>query len=197
MAIAQTAEAYRDALISMLPPGAAWPTDPDSELGKLLLALGDELARIEQRGIDLLNESDPRGTLEMLTDWEGTFDLPDACSGLGVTLQQRREAVTALFTLVGGQSRQYFIDLAESLGFPGATITEFDPHTVDETVDAPIYGLEWLHAWQLTAALGDINQFNADSHVGESLGEETPITRLECVINRLKPAHTVALFEYT
>jgi uncharacterized protein YmfQ (DUF2313 family) len=192
-----TAAEYRDQLMALAPPGAAWPREPDSTCGQLMQALADELARVDSRGDALIDETDTRTVVELLADWERVAGLPDACSGLGVTQQQRRAALTAALVTTGGQSRQYFIDLAARLGFAGATISEFDPHSVDQSVDAPLYGLEWRFAWLLSAPAAAVDQFKVSSNVDESLGEQAPQTRLECVINRLKPAHTVALFEYT
>lgn len=194
----RTAADYQQQLNALLPPGALWEAlRQDENAQALLLALADEFARIDARADDLLRELDPRTVSELLAEWEAWAGLPDACSGLGETLQQRRDALHAALTSEGGQSRAYFIALAERIGFPGATITEFEPHTVEMSVDAPIYGTDWRFAWLLSVAMPAVIQFNVESSVDESLGEQAPTTRLECVINKLKPAHTVALFEYT
>lgn len=189
---------YQQQLNALLPPGQLWESlRQDENTQALLLALADEFARIDARADDVLRELDPRSVSELLAEWEAWADLPDSCSGLGETLQQRRDALHAALTSEGGQSRAYFIALADRLGFTGATITEFEPHTVDQSVDAPIYGADWRFAWLLSAVMPDVAQFNVESNVDESLGELAPTTRLECAVNKLKPAHTVALFEYT
>lgn len=194
-----SAEQYAEQLKQLMPRGRLWDDliAQDAEFSKWLKALAIEYSRIDDRMSKLIDETDPRTMQEMLIEWEDYLDLPDSCIGQVETVQQRRETVQNILTSVGGQSRAYFIGIAESLGFPGATITEYDPYTVDETVDAPIYGAEWAHAWKLGAPAAIVNQFTVESVVDESLGETAPSTRLECVTNKYKPAQTVALFEYT
>jgi uncharacterized protein YmfQ (DUF2313 family) len=189
---------YQQQLNALLPPGALLESLRHDEAAQaLLLALADEFARLDGRADDLLRELDPRSVSELLAEWEAWAGLPDTCSGLGETLQQRRDALHASLTAEGGQSRAYFVALAERLGFAGATITEYEPHTVEMSVDAPIYGTDWRFAWLLSVATPDVVQFNVESNVAEGLGEQAPTTRLECAINKYKPAHTIALFEYT
>ncbi len=45
-----TPEQYQQAGLALLPIGRAWTRSPDSQLGKLMLGLGDELARIDTIG---------------------------------------------------------------------------------------------------------------------------------------------------
>lgn len=194
-----SASDYLQQLKDLLPRGRLWNAlrEEGKLFGQLLNALAQEFERVDAANNTLIDEADPRTALQLLPDWEAFVGLPDTCSGLGTTNQQRRDALLEALTSVGGQSRAYFIGLAEQLGFTDATIIEYDPHTVDESVDAPIYGADWQFVWKLSAAMPPVVQFNADSTVDESLGELAPTTRLECIINQRKPAHTLALFEYT
>ena len=41
----------------------------------------------------LIDESDPRSTLEMLNDWERAFGLPDSCTDAADTLAERQNAL--------------------------------------------------------------------------------------------------------
>lgn len=72
---ALTAEIYSRVQQHLLPPGITWKRDGDGELTKVLLATGDELARVSQRGVDLIDEADPRTTDELLTDFETALGL--------------------------------------------------------------------------------------------------------------------------
>lgn len=71
---------YLQQLAALLPTGPALPREPGSTLMRLLEPPAAELARIELRGLALLDEADPRATTEMLVDWERAFGLPDGCS---------------------------------------------------------------------------------------------------------------------
>lgn len=196
--MAQDLNAYTDQLISLMPRGVIWDemTEHDTHFTALLTALAEEFARIDGRTEQLINETDPRSIFEMLFDWEQWLGLPGDCSAQANTLEQRRQAVWDLLTSTGGQSRQYFINLAARLGYT-VTITEFFPHTVISPVNYPLYGKNWLYLWQVNALNQgeEIRYMTVISGVNEPLAtRDTNI--LECALNRLKPAHTRILFNY-
>ena len=70
-----SAEAYGRMVRHLFPPGKLWRFEPGSLLEAITLACGDELARIEARGVDLARESDPRTTSELLPDFEAMLGL--------------------------------------------------------------------------------------------------------------------------
>lgn len=191
-----TPERYAEQLDALLPQGQAWPREPGSRLHALTRALAEEFARVEARADALLSEALPATTLEMLEDWERVTGLPDPCVTESQTIQERRNAMLARLTSAGGQSREFFISLAECLGFT-ITITEFHPFRAGRSSagDAAC-SVEWRHAWRVNAPETTVISFRAgQSAAGEPLrkwGNEL----LECVFNRVKPAHTVLLFGY-
>jgi len=192
-----SADDYARQLAALLPPGPAWSTDDAAAtLSSQLNAWAQEFARIQARADVLVEEADPRITYELLTDYERIFGLPTACMyGIEQTVQQRHDALVSQMTSVGGQSRAYFIALALAAGFI-ITITEFKPFDVGMTVADPVYGVDWVFAWQVNAATTTVTYFRAVSGVDEALaawGNQL----LECLINRYKPAHTLAIFSYT
>ncbi len=190
-----TAADYLAQLQALLPQGPAWPRESSANLTKLLRAMADEFVRIDGRASQLLEETDPRTTLELLADWERVAGLPDSCVTASQTTAQRRAALHARLTTLGGQSAAYFIALAESLGYT-VTITEFHLHTVEDDVDYPLYAAPWQFAWQVNAPQDTIGVFSVADTVDDPLawwGNES----LECVIGRLKPAHTHVLFAYS
>ncbi|MDP1682723.1 MAG: DUF2313 domain-containing protein [Burkholderiales bacterium] len=189
-----TAEQYLSQLQALLPLGAAWPRDAEATLTKLLQAFSDELARVDGRAAALIDEADPRTTSELLTDWERVAGLPDSCVAVEQSTAQRIAALVTKLTTIGGQSATYYIALAATLGY-AITITEFHEHSVDDDVDYPLYSAAWQFAWQVNAPLNTIFELSVDDSVDDPLaswGNEA----LECVINRLKPAHTHVLFAY-
>lgn len=186
---------YLAQLKALLPPGQAWPRDASARLTQLLSAWSDELARVDGRVAQLLEEIDPRTTGELLPDWERVAALPAPCVDEAQTTSQRRATLHAKLTTLGGQNAAYFIALAESLGYT-VTITEFHLHTVEDDVDYPLYATPWQFAWQVNAPQDNVGQLSVIDSVDDPLawwGNET----LECVINRLKPSHTHVLFAYS
>ncbi len=192
-----TAADYRAQLQALLPQGPAWPREEDATLTKFLAGLAEELARVDARAQVLIEEADPRTTLELLPDWERVAGLPDTCTVQPDTLQERRAALVAKLTALGGASRQYFIDVAAALGF-AITITELGPFLAGHSAAGDAAGSEaWRPVWRVNAAEFTITSFAAGiSAAGEPLrdwGNEI----LECVLRRLKPAHTEIEFFYS
>ncbi len=56
-------------LLKLHPPGAAWPRDPTTIRGRFWAAIGDGVARIEAAALALLDEADPRTTVQMIPEW--------------------------------------------------------------------------------------------------------------------------------
>lgn len=194
--MALTAAEYLAQLQALLPPGAAWRRDEGSALTEFLNALAEELARIDQRIDALLNEADPRTTYELLADWERVAGLPDPCTPADASIEERRLSLVQRLTMLGGASRQYFIDLAASLGYPGATVTEFRPFTcVSECEDSLTQPPDWPHTWQLNLAETRITNMTCVSACNAALRSWGDFT-IECVVRRLRPAQTHVLFAY-
>jgi uncharacterized protein YmfQ (DUF2313 family) len=180
-----------------LPRGAAWPRDPDALLTSLTAALAARHADVHRRAVQLLAvEADPRSTVEMLPDWEHAYGLPDPCTPLNATLQQRRAALVAKIVSIGGQSRAYFIQVAAALGY-AITIEEFKPSIVGVTHCGDLLRDKgWRFLWRVHApAVKSWRAKAGASTAGEFLGAHGT-GPLECVLNRLKPAHTVLEFAY-
>lgn len=192
-----TAAEYREQLKALLPPGQAFPRDPGTTLHDLLDGMSIELSRLDGRASVLPQEANPATSLELLPDWERVVGLPDKCSGvIEETLQGRRNALLTKLTSTGGQSPTYFIELAASLGYT-VTIEEFRPFRAGVSVAGDLLtNGPWVHTWLIRAPEVSITEFRAGlSAAGERLrtwGNDT----LECKINQLKPAHTIALFAY-
>lgn len=194
--MALTEQDYASQLADLLPVGAAWPREPDSKLARLLAGLAVEFARVDARGDELLAESDPRTTYELLSEWERVEGLPDECTVPGGSAAARREALLSRLTGIGGQSRAYFISIAAALGYPGATITEFRPFHCQSACDDSLDPDPWRFVWQLNLPTAvNVRYMTAESAADGALGEWGDTT-LECVINRLKPAHTIVQFVY-
>lgn len=190
------ASTYLRMLLSLLPSGLAWPKEQGTELYKAMDSFSQELERIDARSWDLIKETDPRTTFELISDWERVLGLPDECAGQAQTLQGRRNEILSKLTSSGSINRQFYIDLAASLGFE-VTITEFRPFRAGLSVagDALTNG-DWIYAWRVNAPQNTIAYFRAGmSSAGEPLavwGNDI----LECVIRKRAPAGTIVLFCY-
>jgi uncharacterized protein YmfQ (DUF2313 family) len=158
---------------------------------------------------------------EMLMDWERVAGLPDACIGQLPSTDLRRSALVRKLTLQRGQSRAYFIALAEYLldesnvcsidelyaparigGHVGDAIQGQRPaafarcgiNRIGDPLFVPATG--WIYAWRLNSPLRSFWL----ARVGEArIGDPLRLfgsRLLECVITQEKPAHTIVRFGY-
>ena len=86
----RTAAQYHAQLRSLLPSGPAWDPEQVPELEEVLEGVAQELARLDARAADLLNEMDPAGVSELVPDWERVMNLPDPCLGATPLFDDRR-----------------------------------------------------------------------------------------------------------
>lgn len=189
---------YERQLLALRPPGPAW-----AENDALLSGMAVGLARLHNRALDLIEEADPRTTYEMLAAWERVAGLPDVCPHSPnhyddgeQTIEERQRRLVQKLTSLGGQSRAYFIQLAEALGYPGATITEFRPFICTSSCDDGLDPDPWRHVWRLNIPQGTgLSIFATGSTCAEPL-RTWGNARLECTITQLKPAQSHVLFAY-
>jgi len=191
------AAAYQDALLSLLPQGLPWPRETATVLGQWLGSWADTLARVDTRAADLLDECDPRTTVQRLADWERAYGLPDPCLGALGDDALRRAALLVRVTGQGGQSPAYYLALAAALGF-SASITEFDViHDVTQPVTAALTGTAWAYRWTLHLDVTvPVQHWRVDGRVDTALGSWVGNAALECLLRRLKPAHTLLVISY-
>jgi uncharacterized protein YmfQ (DUF2313 family) len=177
-----TEETYAQQLVALQPKGAIWPTEPTSLLHTFFASIGAVLATLHNRLLVLIEEADPRTTIELLAEWERLLGLPDDCwtNPETLSLQVRRNRVVQKLTVGGGQSRAFYTSIAEALGYE-ITITEPSPHN-----------------WTVTVAEPRVTYFRTgESKCGDSLGLIDRTEDLECVLQASKPAHSRLLVAYT
>lgn len=199
MATEDKIQTYQRLLKRLLPKGWVWDFSPDSKLSNLISGLAAELARVDDAASNLLVESDPRTTFDLLTDWERVVGLPDACTGLAPTISERRFQIVAKLIRGGTQNKQFFVDLAASLGYT-ITVDDIEEHDqfrvgINRVGDRLSNG-SWVYAISITVPKNTIRPFRVGfNSAGERLVEFGDDV-LECVINDNKPAHAVVIFKY-
>ena len=188
---------YAQAMTNLLPRGPAWPRDPSSELVALMGALSPTYQRSGASAAALIPDVAPASTYNFLTEWEETLGLPDPCTPLNPTAEQRRAAVLAKFIGSGGQSVSYMISIAAALGYP-ITVTEFSTFRLGfSTLGSSLCGVGWESVWQVNAPTITISYFQLGNGVLGDAFLSTGNTQLECRLNAIKPAHTNLIFKYS
>jgi len=190
---------YFEQLVLLQPPGLALPQDANSDWGRLLQGLALEPERIEGRAADLVRESDPRATVELLEDWERAYGLPDPCMPAGATLQERRAALLKRITDIGRQDLVWYAEIAAMLGYD-VDIEEYHPFVCGQSecggqdVCGPEETRYW---WNMTIYGPRLVLFRCgESMPCERLGDWQAAEDLECMIRRNQQAHTLVTFTY-
>lgn len=140
--VTRTGADYADAMQTLLPRGQAWPRWLKAVLMQVVTGLTRIWGDFELMASKLLEvDSDPRLTIDLLPDWERNWGLPDPCYAAPTSLDERHLALLMRMTIEGGQSREFFIGIAASLGY-SITITEYRPFFIamDRCGDNRTYG---------------------------------------------------------
>jgi uncharacterized protein YmfQ (DUF2313 family) len=207
---------YTHALQALLPQGIAWPRWPDTVFMRTVRGLAGIFGWCDGRAGDLLErESDPRQTVEMLDWWEQAWR-PFPCDAPNpATIGERQTKLVLWMTLMGGQSRQFFISSAARMGYQ-ISISEYRPFMVgvDAVGDNRTLNPDGsLGPWPCWIGPPAENRFAWTVHVQQSklvwfrcgtgqCGIDPHLkiglaTDLECMIRTWRPAHTEVLFDYS
>lgn len=209
-----TADDYASGFNQLLPSGPAWPRDRTSVLQMVVAGLAEIWGSPVDTSAALLltQESDPRSTVILLSDWERAWGLPDDCVDEGQSIADRQAALVQKYTLLGAQSREFFINVANQLGYQIDTIREWSPfmagvsrcgdtRNLDDNVHYrwEIGPPEMRFYWSISVGVLKDTWFRASS--GQA-GVDPMLrigiaSELECLIRRWAPAHTVVTFDYS
>lgn len=169
-------EDYLPVLRDLLPPGRMWSRESGTNLDDLLRALSYTFSAVARRGLELLDEADPRTTTELLPDWERAMALPD-CSPGPTGLQERRDAIVAKLNGFLDPNTTNLIAAAMAVGYT-ITIKTFKPFVAGSAAGDSLYQDPWQFAWEVRGPRG----------VDDAL--------VECAMAQRSPEHTVLLFQY-
>lgn len=191
-----TASDYLRAFQAYMPKGRAWPDDTDSTMATVLSGYCPGMERINSRSNALIEDAFPPTAHELLPEWELSLGLPDLCIGEAATLQARRAQVVAKMTGTGGQSKAYFIRYALALGFE-VSFQDYTPFRAGQhRMGHPLGDEGWAHTWAVIAPQTTVISFvMGKSATGEPL-QSWGNSALQCIFERIAPAHTELLFIY-
>lgn len=183
----------------LLPRGPIWKPKQGSILFGVLSAAAAEFARIDARIDRLLDESDPRTSIEMLDTWFKDYGVPSKCLEVisDPTLEQKRQELLAKITSNSPLNAAYFIELGRVLGYE-VEVKTFKPHNVMSGVDELIYDDDWVTTFVLDIHVASDTNYellNTTWDVSQPLAVWGEIL-LECVIRAQAPAHTHVIFQY-
>jgi uncharacterized protein YmfQ (DUF2313 family) len=194
-AIEYTQADYLAALQDHMPRGAIWPRDADAVQTQVLGAVAYSYLRSGARAVGLLSDAFPVAPVELLPEWEASLGLPDPCAGIAPSLQARQQAVAARFVATGGQNAAYFVAVAAALGYQ-ITITQFAPSRFGQAFGMLFGGSAWAYTWQVNAPEYSVQPLQFGGDFGDYFSQWGN-TVLQCELQRLAPAHTTLIFNYS
>ncbi len=189
---------YTNQMNQLMPTGLAWSRVRGSANERLLEGMAEEPARIEARAIYLvLKEFFAQSARELLSEWEVEYGLPDECTTLGVTYEERIENLLRKIRTIGGQSIEYLIGVAAALGIEIA-IGEFKPFRAGMSrAGDRLYSREWRFVFRVIIPSTRMYWFRAGRNsAGDPLRYWRRNEILECIINKLKPSHSFVIYAY-
>jgi uncharacterized protein YmfQ (DUF2313 family) len=173
-------QAYKKMVLQLFPLGGIW-RNLSTTTDLFVEAFCTEINRLHLRVRDLFREINPATSEELLPDWERIALLPEEQPTPADTIAQRQLVVAAkMLTSYSGPSRQFFTDLAASMGI---TVIVTDG-TEDET--PPRVDIARVDLARLNNE-GNIFEWNVDLIADPN----NLFSKYQTIIERIKPAHTV------
>lgn len=186
----QNADAYKQVLLGLLPPGNALKAAPGSNLDLLLQGLAEEPAAVDASAAGIIPESLPNETQAMLPDWNLEAQLPDDCAPADQTADQQRAALTQKLSSNQTVTAAFLQEVAELLGFAVTVVKRHGRRYGDMTMYGQnVYGTTygdngWNFVMEIHAPLTTFQQRTYGSNYSEkyaSWGNDL----LECTLEKL------------
>lgn len=192
--MAMTAQDYQQSGLHLLPNGKAWTKAPDGSLAQLMLATGDEFARIDNVNDALLNEMHPDRAFMLLESWEDFAGLPDCSIDREATIESRRSALKTKLTMAGSLCIPFYEQLAASRGY-SITLVECYPHHCLRGCNYPIYPEKnWFRVFVYVAST--VSHYSTVLDNCKQRLRVADAADLECLLERYAPAETEFIFIY-
>lgn len=156
-----------------------------SILGTLLSCFAAELLRLDNRANDLLRESSPGLSVELLPRWEKVAGLPDRCNQAVQTLEERQIQAHIKLRLAGEvTTTQFYINIAADLGFTIEIDTEY--YNTASVCGTAICGV---------SPCGDGFGVRSGVMLVKVLAGVGTLDAMQCTFYRVQSAHFIIIWE--
>lgn len=168
----------------------------NSNLRKILLGLASEFVRFRDKANLIYDEYNPKSTTDFITEWETQVGIPDDCFGNTGTLEERRTNILLKLAGINTTTAEQFKNIAFILGYNINVSTGIDtsvfplqlPFILMNQVEAPFTIVITLPASEQVDGLPLELPFTLTSEAPEIL---------QCLFNKIKPAHCNIIFRYS
>lgn len=193
---------YTDLFKKLLPKGPAWSKSDEGTMDGIAKAVGSFFFYVHERLEKALNEMHPETCNETLLDWEKDLGLPETCihgtHAKGQTVSDRVQEVIAKINRSFSPTIENFVKLAKYLGYDIKIITT-PPAICGIAMCGDRLGGARSESYYMISITDStrIKYARAGSACcGDHLCTITYATDLECLLNRIKQAHTIFTFNY-
>lgn len=186
-------------LAKHLPTGRVWDKkcDPNSNIHKLLEALGSGFKAIQEKIEELSIEFDINQSFLLLPDWEKSVGLPDQCFGSFSELAKRRKEVIDRFRKIPKVSLAEIQTAVNEL-FPGVNISlypgaEYYSFSYD-------FGFEFIgginEKFVLVVKIDEVEGYGFSYDFGFDFVFSVNTESVACYLRELIPANVILFFSY-
>ena len=193
---------YKKLFQNLMPSGPAWSRSPKSDMSKLGDAAAAFFFYIHQRVEKAAREMFPDTCEETLVDWEAMLELPEPCEhgnhAEGQTFYERVNAAIAKINRNISPTKENFAKLANFLGYNVSIVTTPPSVCGIARCGENLGGATEANYYWITIVDGArLSYARCGTAVcGEVLCRITWAEDLECLLNRIKPAHTIIKLSY-
>lgn len=189
---------YKELILNLFPNGRAWNKLRNSKFTKLIETYSKEFVRVHKRVDQVLEEADPRTISETMDDWERVLGLPDSCTfGVDQSFEERKLTILQKLTTGGGANAAFFEEIATQFGYPDVKVTNYKRCRSGAARSGDsITNIGWEFVFRISSpdALAQTAK-SGSAKSGDPIRKfGNPI--MECVMQKLKPAHTTIDFSF-
>lgn len=133
----------------ILPPGTVFNKKEDSWEGRFFGAIAAIAATFHGRKEDLIDETDPTKTSEMLPDFESVYGLPEFGQPVPPTEDERRAVLLAKWRFKGSQCETFWIAYAAEMGVTITIVKHFPTYAETSYCEDILYDDFWRWIWEV------------------------------------------------
>lgn len=161
---------------------------------KFLLALADELMRVDSSIAEYRKDNVPDTTEFFIDEWEKALGIPDDCFDGTGTNEERRLAITTKLAGFGARTNQDYVDLAANFGIT-VTVESGAVHgTFPFVFPIKFYSSAIVARFTLVVRPSSVI-LPTFPYIFPIVFSDQDLEQIECLFNKVKPANVEVVFE--
>ena len=185
-------------LANLMPNSREWVAKniPNTNIAKLIRAMSNSIFTLEKTIQDIAQNNDIRYTVDLISQWESVFGIPNDSFTNQVSLVQRRIQVLAMLWAQGCTTVCDFINLIEKVFgntnisiVHGSDFIQYPPYNVPFTPHTETGNERWT--WYIYGDNMVPKKYPPYNVPFTPNGNSTPMTRF---VQKLKPENTILIF---